>query len=145
MCRVDLKKKIHDVLKDAYFRDPDDSVDVSDGDDEHVHLVIVSRKFDGQKMKEKNDLVWSVLTRHLSPEEWGTILLTVAAAPSKSRRSKPGLSRSGPFCSSVLGEPYLRRHQDQPPIRPWPRSPATTAPAPARPPDRHPRSLRIPG
>ena len=65
MADSQLKKKIRDTLKGAYFKDPDDLVDVSDGPGDSVHVVIVSRKFDGRRMKEKNDLIWSVLVRNL--------------------------------------------------------------------------------
>ena len=53
----------------------------SDGPDDSIHVVIVSRKFDGRRMKEKNDLIWSVLVQNLSPEEWGKVSLSVGASP----------------------------------------------------------------
>lgn len=81
MADTQLKQKIHDVLKSAYFKDTSDLVDVSDGPDDDVHLVIVSRKFDGRRMKEKNDLIWSVLVQNLPPDEWGKISLSVGASP----------------------------------------------------------------
>ncbi len=40
-----------------------------------------SRKFDGRRMKEKNDLIWSVLVAKLAPEEWGKVSLSVGASP----------------------------------------------------------------
>jgi stress-induced morphogen len=76
-----LKQKIHHVLKEAYFSGPDDLIDVSDGPDDSLHLVIVSRKFDGRRMKEKNDLIWSVLTAKLPPEEWGKVSLSIGTSP----------------------------------------------------------------
>jgi len=76
-----LKQKIRDVLRGAYFKDPDDLVDVSDGPDDSIHVVIVSRKFDGRRMKEKNDLIWSVLSQHLPPDEWGKVSLSVGTSP----------------------------------------------------------------
>lgn len=76
-----LKRKIHDVLRKSYFKDADDLVDVSDGADGNIHLVVVSRKFDGQRLKEKNDLIWSVLVKNLLPEEWGKVSLSVGASP----------------------------------------------------------------
>lgn len=82
-----LKQKIHDELKGAYFNDPDDLVDVSDGPDDSIHLVIVSRKFDGRRTKEKNDLIWSILTQRLAPEEWGLISLSVGASPEEIKAS----------------------------------------------------------
>ncbi len=76
-----LKRKIHDVLKGGYFRDEGDLVDVSNGFDDNIHVVIVSRKFDGQRTKEKQDLIWGELTSHLNPEEWGKISLSVGVSP----------------------------------------------------------------
>ena len=81
MAEAQLKQKIRDELRGAYFKDPDDLVDVSDGPDDSIHVVIVSRKFDGQRMKEKNDLIWSVLVKTLRPEEWGKVSLSVGASP----------------------------------------------------------------
>ena len=62
MADVQLKKKVYEVLKRGYFNGPDDAVDVSDGPEDSIHLVIVSRKFDGKRLKEKNDLIWSQLS-----------------------------------------------------------------------------------
>jgi acid stress-induced BolA-like protein IbaG/YrbA len=76
-----LKKKIREVLKRGYFKDPEDLVDVSDGPDDNIHVVIVSRKFDGRRMKEKNDLIWSDLLQNLAPEEWGKVSLSIGASP----------------------------------------------------------------
>ena len=81
MADAQLKRRIRDVLREAYFKDPDDLVDVSDGPDDSVHVVIVSRKFDGHRMKEKHDLIWSVLVENLRPEEWGKVSLSVGASP----------------------------------------------------------------
>lgn len=81
MAESQLKQKIHDVLKNAYFKDARDYVDVSDGSGDDIHLVIISPKFDGQRMKEKNDLIWSILVQHLRPEEWGKVSLSIGASP----------------------------------------------------------------
>lgn len=76
-----LKQKIRDVLKSGYFQDADDLVDISDGPDDSIHVVIVSRKFDGQRMKEKHDLIWSELSQSLAPEEWGRVSLSIGVSP----------------------------------------------------------------
>ncbi len=76
-----LKGKIHDVLKRGYFSDLTDFVDISDGFDDLIHIVVVSRKFDGRRMKEKEDLIWSELVQNLSPEEWGQVSLSIGASP----------------------------------------------------------------
>lgn len=81
MAEWELKQKIRDVLKKAYFDGPDDLVDVSDGEDDGIHVVVVSHKFDGRRMKEKNDLIWAILEEHLSADEWGRITLSVGASP----------------------------------------------------------------
>ncbi len=81
MADSQLKQKIHDALKNAYFKDERDYVDVSDGSDDDIHIVIVSPKFDGRRMKEKNDLIWSILTQNLRPEEWGKVSLSVGTSP----------------------------------------------------------------
>lgn len=76
-----LKQKVHDVLKSGYFRDIDDLVDISDGPDDSIHVVVVSRKFDGHRMKEKHDLIWSELSQNLAPEEWGYVSLSIGVSP----------------------------------------------------------------
>jgi stress-induced morphogen len=81
MADTQLMQKIKDVLKSDYFNDPDDLVDVSGGPEDSIHVVIVSRKFDGRRMKEKNDLIWSILTQKLAPDEWGKVSLSVGASP----------------------------------------------------------------
>jgi stress-induced morphogen len=57
------------VLRDTYFKDSQDLVDVSDGPEDSIHVVVVSRKFNGQRLKEKNDLIWSVLVKEVAPQE----------------------------------------------------------------------------
>jgi len=81
MADAELKRKIHDALRNAYFNDLDDLVDVSDGDDDCIHVVIVSRKFDGRRMAEKNDLIWDLLTANLQPDEWGKVSLSIGTSP----------------------------------------------------------------
>ncbi len=88
MADSQLKQKIHDVLKAAYFKDLDDLVDVSDGPDDSIHVVIVSRKFDGRRMKEKNDLIWSVLVGNLQPRNGGRSRYPSARARKKSRPAR---------------------------------------------------------
>ncbi|HEX6987371.1 MAG TPA: hypothetical protein VF170_18480, partial [Planctomycetaceae bacterium] len=60
-----LKKRIYDGLKQGRFGSPDDLVDVSDGDEGNVHVVVVSRKFDDMRYQEKEDLLWQELSNHV--------------------------------------------------------------------------------
>lgn len=87
MADANLKNRIRDVLKHGYFSNADDLVDVSDGPDDDVHIVVVSRKFDGRRMKEKQDLIWSDLSRSLAPEEWGKITLSIGVSPEEVKAS----------------------------------------------------------
>ena len=75
------KQRVADALTNAYFHDRGDSVDVSDGYDENIHVVVVSRKFDGRRLREKNDLLWSILTKELSPDDWGKVTLSIGVSP----------------------------------------------------------------
>jgi stress-induced morphogen len=75
------KQRVAEALKTAYFKDQSDLVDVSDGLDDNIHVVVVSRKFDGQRLREKNDLIWSILTKELRPEEWGQVTLSIGVSP----------------------------------------------------------------
>ena len=81
MADKDLKQKIREVLKSGYFQDPEDLVDISDGPDDSIHVVIVSRKFEGYRMKKKHDLIWSELSQKLAPEEWGKVSLSIGVSP----------------------------------------------------------------
>jgi hypothetical protein len=81
MAEARLKQKIHDVLKHGFFKDPDDAVDVSDGDFDDIHLVVFSRKFDGHYGKAKRDLIWKELVSHLTPDEWGYVSLAIPVSP----------------------------------------------------------------
>ena len=79
-CEV-LKHKIHNMLKTGYFSDAKDFVDVSDGFDDLVHIVIVSRKFDGYTMGGRGEIIWNELLKHLSDEEWGHVSLSIGMLP----------------------------------------------------------------
>ncbi|MBI1926103.1 hypothetical protein HYR99_17850 [Candidatus Poribacteria bacterium] len=76
-----LKKKVYEALKKGYFSGSDDAVDVSNGPEDSIHLVIVSRKFDGKRLKERNDLIGSELMQHLATDEWGKVSLSIGASP----------------------------------------------------------------
>lgn len=66
-------RKIFDVLKQGCLSDPDVYIDVSRGYEDFLHIVIVSRKFDGRGVQECDDLIWNELSQKLKPEEWGAL------------------------------------------------------------------------
>ena len=80
-----LKQKIRDLLSNGYFNDKKDYVDVSDGDDDLVHIIVVSRKFNGYTMKSRGDIIWRELFDHLSTEEWGNVTLSIGMLPEEVR------------------------------------------------------------
>ena len=79
-CKM-LKQKIQNLLKTGYFNDTKDFVDVSDGAGDFIHVVVVSRKFNGHTMIDRSDIIWDELIKHLSDEEWGHISLLIGAIP----------------------------------------------------------------
>ena len=81
MVNEKLTNRIRNALKKGFFKGPDDLVDVSSGSNGNIHLVIDSRKLDGRRIKEIDDLIWSELTKKLKPEEWEQITLSVAVSP----------------------------------------------------------------
>jgi acid stress-induced BolA-like protein IbaG/YrbA len=62
-----LKDKIRDLLKRP--------------DADSIHVVVVSKKFKGVRLKEKHDLIWSELIRKLTRKEWGRVTLSVGVTP----------------------------------------------------------------
>ena len=79
-CKM-LKQKIQNLLKTGYFNDTKDFVDVSDGAGNFIHVVVVSRKFNGHTMIDRSDIIWDELLKHLSDEEWRHVSLLVGAIP----------------------------------------------------------------
>ena len=57
-------------------------VDVSDGFRDNVHVIVVSRKFDNMREKEKEDFLWGAIDRiGLSEEEKVRISLVLPYSP----------------------------------------------------------------
>lgn len=76
-----LKHKIHSLLKFECFSDTKDFVDVSDGAGDFIHVVVVSRKFNGHTMGGRGDIIWDELLKHLSDEEWRHVSLLIGTTP----------------------------------------------------------------
>jgi len=56
------RDQIKAVLDGAFRQEfPKDTVDLSDGYQNNIHVVVVSRRFDGMEEKAKQDLLWSVI------------------------------------------------------------------------------------
>jgi hypothetical protein len=74
-----LKRKIRRVLKEAGFADV--KLTASDSHDDYLHLYIISPKFAGMRLSKIGEIIWSILFRELTPEEWGRITLTQGLTP----------------------------------------------------------------
>ncbi len=74
-----LKKKIEHVLHERF---PGETVDVSDGYADNIHVVVVSRQFDGLREKEKQDMLWKAIVEGgLSDAEQVRISLILPYSP----------------------------------------------------------------
>ena len=83
MEREIIKQKIYDALEAASFRDPDYFIDVFDDGDEHIRVLVISRKFDihHYKSSERDDLIWNHIVKVLSEEETQRVSRIVAVNP----------------------------------------------------------------
>ncbi len=81
-CEI-LKQKIHDTLRTGSFPDPDYFVDVFDDGDEHIRILVISRKFDiyEYKRSEREYRVWEDIAQMLSEDELECISRIVAINP----------------------------------------------------------------
>lgn len=78
-----LKQKIYDTLRAGSFPDPDYFVDVFDDGEEHIRILVISRKFDiyEYKRSEREDKVWADIVQVLSEDELARISRIVAVNP----------------------------------------------------------------
>ena len=78
-----LKQKIYDILRAGSFPDPDYFIDVFNDEDEHIRILVISRKFDiyEYKRSEREDRVWEDIVQLLSADELERISRIVAVNP----------------------------------------------------------------
>ena len=83
MASETLKQKIHNTLKAGSFPDPDYFVDVFDDGEEHIRILVISRKFDVYEYKrsEREDRIWADIVQVLSEDELERISRIVAVNP----------------------------------------------------------------
>jgi acid stress-induced BolA-like protein IbaG/YrbA len=76
-----LKSKIEHALR-LRFPNQGETVDVSDGSGDNVHVVVVSRQFDQMGEKSKQDLLWEAIDKStLTDEEKVRISLILPYSP----------------------------------------------------------------
>ncbi len=78
-----LKQKIYDTLRAGSFPEPDYFIDVFNDGDEHIRILVISRKFDiyEYKRSEREDRVWEDIVQVLSKDELERISRIVAVNP----------------------------------------------------------------
>lgn len=83
MEREIIKQKIYDALEAASISAPDYFIDVFDDGNEHIRVLIISRKFDihHYKSSERDDLIWNHIVKVLSEEETQRVSRIVAVNP----------------------------------------------------------------
>lgn len=79
------RDRVKRALEDAFRQQfPTDTVDVSDGYGENIHILVVSRQFDTLSESVKDDLMWSIIQRApLSDEERRLISLVMPVSPAE--------------------------------------------------------------
>jgi len=79
--REQVKRILHDAFRQRF---PHDTVDISDGYEDNVHVLVVSREFDAMSEKEKQDVMWGVIdSTPLNDREKGLISLVFPVSPAE--------------------------------------------------------------
>lgn len=79
--RATLKRILENALRPQF---PTDTVDVSDGYKENIHILVVSRKFDGMMEQDKQDLLWGLIDKtDLRDDEQALISLVLPLSPAQ--------------------------------------------------------------
>jgi hypothetical protein len=56
--RADVKRILEAAFRDEF---PEDTVDISDGYKDNIHVLVVSRQFDGMQEQAKQDRLWGII------------------------------------------------------------------------------------
>lgn len=78
--RNEIKREIREALKRAF---PEDTVDVSDGYADNIHVLVVSRKFDAMEEQAKQDMLWGLIDKQIPPAESRLISLVLPLSPAE--------------------------------------------------------------
>ena len=76
------KNELKRAIAEAFRADfPTDTVDVSDGYQDLIHVLVVSRRFDEMSDREKQALMERILKRALRNDEVGRVSLMLPLSP----------------------------------------------------------------
>jgi len=73
------------MLREAFRkRFPNDTVDISDGYKDNIHVMVVSREFDEMGEREKQELMWEIIdSTELAENEKTLISLVYPVSPAE--------------------------------------------------------------
>lgn len=79
------RDQIKELLRSAFRKEfPEDTVDISDGYLDNIHVVVVSRQFDPLSEQDKHDRMWHIIDgTDLSEEEKKLISLVYPISPAE--------------------------------------------------------------
>lgn len=79
--RSAVKQLLQEALRQRF---PRDTVDISDGYQDHIHVVVVSREFDDMTEEEKQQLLWKIIDKtDLTASEKDLISLIYPVSPAE--------------------------------------------------------------
>lgn len=79
--REDVKAALRKALHEEF---PEDTVDVSDGFEDLIHVLVVSRRFDEMEEQAKQDLLWDLIDKaELNKRESALISLVLPVSPAE--------------------------------------------------------------
>ncbi|HEY8751322.1 MAG TPA: hypothetical protein VIM11_25285 [Tepidisphaeraceae bacterium] len=79
--RDELKQIIRDAFRQRF---PHDTVDVSDGYEDNIHVLVVSREFDKMREKQKQDVMWKIIdSTPLTDDQKALISLVFPVSPAE--------------------------------------------------------------
>ena len=82
--REEIKRIIRNQLRHRF---PSDTVDVTDGYQKNIHVIVVSRLFDALKGREQQDLLWGLIDdARLEEAEKQLISLVLPVSPEELRQ-----------------------------------------------------------
>lgn len=81
------RDQVKQIIRDAFRREfPHDTVDVSDGYKDNIHVMAVSRRFDKMSEQEQQELMWGIIDRSdLNEDEKSLISLLYPVSPAEIR------------------------------------------------------------
>lgn len=77
------RTEIKAVLEQAFRKEfPRDTIDISDGYADNIHVMVVSRRFDELNERQKQDMMWNIIDQtDLSNKEKQLISLLYPVSP----------------------------------------------------------------